>query len=140
MEHNQNPLTLEQLRQMDGQPVWIENEDQFGLVSVADAGAWKGTPFVRFCENGAGFEYNVEKRGLKLHACKPVDFDKWEPCAKCRSCFSCAHVVETKNDSRNACFWCDHMDKFKPMNFCSNCGRPLTQDARALMEKRIMED
>ena len=22
MEHNQNPLTLEQLRQMDGQPVW----------------------------------------------------------------------------------------------------------------------
>lgn len=61
----------------------------------------------------------------------------WEPCKTCRSCRSCMHVVESTRDSRGACFWCDHMNQFKPMNFCPHCGRPLTNEAWSIIEKRI---
>lgn len=68
---------------------------------------------------------------------KLIDRSAWEPCEKCRSCRSCAHVVESMNDSTGACFWCDHMNQFKPMNFCSACGRPLTDAAWDVLEKRL---
>lgn len=88
MKHNQEPLTLDQLRQLDGQPVWIEEAEQYGLVSVNPAGAWKGIPFVVFVYHGSKFEWNVESRGLKVYAQKPIDLDFWKPCERCRSCKS----------------------------------------------------
>ena len=150
MEHNQKPLTMEQLRKMGRQPVYVDILDAgktfirfpgWCKIEIEDAGTddeyanvwWPGSEV-----GDIGRTQDYGKTWL-AYACKPVDFEEWKPCAKCRSCFSCAHVVESINDSKHACFWCEHMDKFKPMNFCSNCGRPLTQDARALLEKRIME-
>lgn len=118
MEHEKKPLTLDQLRQMDGQPVWIEDEERFGLVSVAAAGAWKGIPFVRFCENGCGFEYNVETRGLKLYTYKPVGFEKW----RCGICEVPTHWME----------WSE-----AGYDYCPYCGRPLTPAAQELLERRL---
>ena len=149
MEHNQNPLTLEQLRQMDGQPVWIEDVGCFGLVSVADIGAFKGVPYVRFCKSVDSFKHNVEYRGLKLYACKPIDFDKWEPCELCirfGETDPCYKDMCFKINAPNCGYACGKFLKWKPAQarlqdskFCPECGRPLTQDARALLEKRIME-
>ena len=141
MEHEKKPLTLEQLRQMDGQPVWIEDVGCFGLVSVADIGAFKGVPYVRFCKSVDSFKHNVEYRGLKLYACKPINFDKWEPCEHCRpstwppDMFS-PHDFPVVD---NAIYYYDVDDGWEgeEINFCPWCGRPLTPAARELLERRL---
>ena len=138
MKHDNKPLTLEELRQMEGQPVWIASINplisQWAIVEYGDI------------DNVISFQDSKNELNLLVswygkawlaYAQKSIDFDKWEPCTKCRSCFSCAHVVESINDSKHAFFWCEHMDKFKPMNFCSNCGRPLTDEARQMLENRL---
>lgn len=148
MEHENKPLTLEQLREAGCDPLYFEVLDpertfirssgwcriEMMAVGTDDEQAniwWPGNEV-----NDIAFPEDYGEVWL-AYTCKPIDLDKWEPCAKCRSCFSCAHVVEPINDSKHACFWCEHMDKFKPMNFCPNCGRPLTPAAREMLERRL---
>ena len=73
-----NPLTLEQLREMDGQPVWCEDVGKWALVSVDNVGEWKGVPFALFMENGAKFNWNVEVRKLTLYSYPPAQ-QRWIP-------------------------------------------------------------
>lgn len=72
------PLTLNQLRKMDGQPVWCEDVEHWALVSVSDAGKWKGVPFALFEKNGARFEWNIEDHGLCMHPYPPAQ-QRWIP-------------------------------------------------------------
>lgn len=72
------PLTLNQLRKMDGQPVWCEDVERWALVSVSDAGKWKGVPFALFEKNGARFEWNIEDREMSLYS-YPPDQQQWIP-------------------------------------------------------------
>ena len=65
-------LTLDQLREMDGNPTWCEEVGKWALVSVSDAGKWKGIPFALFEENGARFEWNIEGRELSLYSSPPT--------------------------------------------------------------------
>lgn len=62
-----DPLTLEELRQMDGKPVWCVDKERYGLVSVESGGMWDGVPFFLSTENGIPMTLNVEQRGLTLH-------------------------------------------------------------------------
>lgn len=134
-----NPLTLEELRKMDGKPVWVQNLEH------PDRSQWRLCHWDRgkyLVLQGISIQgYLLEDYGETwlAYACEPPRLDRsaWKPCAKCRSCRSCIHVVESMNDSTGACFWCDHMNQFKPMNFCSNCGRPLTDAAWEMLEKRL---
>lgn len=73
-----NPLTLEQLREMDGQPVWDEDVERWALVSVSDAGKWKGVPFALFVRDGGRFEWNIEGRELSLYPYPPAQ-QRWIP-------------------------------------------------------------
>ena len=73
-----NPLTLEQLREMDGQPAWCEDVEHWALVSVDNVGGWKGVPFALFMENGAKFNWNVEIRKLTLYSYPPAHIDRSE--------------------------------------------------------------
>ena len=43
------PLTLEELREMDGEPAWWDDGDGscWGIISVDSAGMWGGIPFFR---------------------------------------------------------------------------------------------
>ena len=59
------PLTLEQLREMDGEPVWVEEVEHWALIDIEKGGQWDGAPFAVWAENGAKFTYNIE--GRKLH-------------------------------------------------------------------------
>lgn len=70
------PLTLEQLREMDGKPAWCEEVGKWALVSVSDAGKWKGIPFALFEENGARFEWNIEDREMSLYSYPPAQ-QRW---------------------------------------------------------------
>ena len=70
------PLTLEQLREMDGQPAWCEDVGRWAIVSVDNVGEWKGVPFALFMENGAKFNWNVEVRKLTLYSYPPAHIDR----------------------------------------------------------------
>lgn len=72
------PLTLEQLREMGGQLAWCEDVELWAIVSVSDAGRWKGVPFALFEKNGARFEWNIEDRELSLYPYPPAQ-QRWIP-------------------------------------------------------------
>ena len=73
-----NPLTLEQLREMDGQPAWCEDVGRWAIVSVSDAGKWKGVPFALFVRDGGRFECDIEDHGLCMHPYPPAQ-QRWIP-------------------------------------------------------------
>ena len=72
---NPQPLTIEELRQMNGEPVWVEefakrtDTTGWALVEVDDRGTYKGVPFVedRYCT------WNVITRGLHCYRHKPKE-------------------------------------------------------------------
>ena len=66
-----DPLTLDELRQMNGQPVWIDQENAWGFVAVDEVGLWAGKPFVVFRYKCINCNYDVEMRGLKCYRRKP---------------------------------------------------------------------
>ena len=59
------PLTLDELREMDGEPVWVEEVEHWALIDIKKGGQWDGTPFAVWKENWAEFTYNIKYR--KLH-------------------------------------------------------------------------
>lgn len=65
------PLTLEQLREMDGEPVWVEDVKHWALIDIEKGGQWDGVPFAVWAENGVKFNYNVESRGLHCYRRPP---------------------------------------------------------------------
>lgn len=73
-----NPLTLEQLREMDGQPAWCEDVERWALISVSDVGKWEGVPFALFVRDGGRFEWDIEDHGLCMHPYPPAQ-QRWIP-------------------------------------------------------------
>ena len=67
------PLTLEQLREMDGEPAWWDDGDGscWGIISVDSAGMWGGMPFFRGRWREVNFEYNIEERKMKIYRRPP---------------------------------------------------------------------
>lgn len=76
--HPGKPLTLDQLREMDGKPAWCEDVERWVLITVENAGSFKDIPFALFEENGARFEWNVEGRELSLYSYPPAQ-QQWIP-------------------------------------------------------------
>lgn len=64
-------LTLEELRQMQGQPVWCPEVEAYGIIKCDGKGPWKDKPFLHGSwynpenEISTDFEYDIEKRKLK---------------------------------------------------------------------------
>lgn len=65
------PLTLEELRELEGEPVWCEDYKLWGIVKVESKGPWANMPFLCGVYHSYGvatnFEYDIEKRGLTLY-------------------------------------------------------------------------
>lgn len=57
------PLTLEQLREMDGEPVWVEDVKHWALIDIEKGGQWDGVPFAVWAENGLDAFTQSAKRG-----------------------------------------------------------------------------
>lgn len=66
-----DPLTIEQLREMDGEPVWVEDVKHWALIDIEKGGQWDGVPFAIWAENGVKFTYNVESRNLHCYRRPP---------------------------------------------------------------------
>ncbi|WP_418434069.1 hypothetical protein [Anaerotignum lactatifermentans] len=65
------PLTLEQLREMDGEPVWVEDVKHWALIDIEKGGQWDDVPFAIWAENGMKFTYNIKNRGLHCYRRPP---------------------------------------------------------------------
>lgn len=125
------PLTLEQLREMDGHPVWVhvidhtvfsDKEDDFdgwGMCRKSWVRIWdsKRADIVHI-------DYDFENYGKTwlAYAYHPshIDREAWEPCRMCENPQSLNRFLE--------------MD----CRYCPKCGRPLTTSAWAELEKRLM--
>lgn len=62
-------LTIEELKQMAGEPVWCPDEEAYGIVICDNKGRYAGIPFLYgvWYHDGIGtkFEYNIIGRKLK---------------------------------------------------------------------------
>ena len=70
---NPKPLTVSELRKMDGEPVWVAEAESWGVVSVDADGQFKNIPFVngvfQDC-NTSSFCWNVKYRNLHCYRSK----------------------------------------------------------------------
>lgn len=143
------PLTIDQLRGMDGEPVLLvfdfELEPMISLIEyVQDANC------IILTNNLGGrseFYSDEELReyGIKVYAYQSVATDtdvgsalkEWEPCDECRNkcCFNC--LYDNLSMQSEPCNSCDG-DKWETKHlFCPNCGRPLTPEAWSMLEQRL---
>ena len=67
-----------------------------------------------------------------------IDREVWEPCEECKK-KSCENCQYSENLSCfEPCRSCENASGWRPMhNFCGECGRPLTPEAWAELEKRL---
>jgi len=61
------PLTLEELRLMEGRPAWCIELECWGIVTVDSAGQWAGVPFLLGRWREVQFNYDIQSRGLTLY-------------------------------------------------------------------------
>lgn len=71
-----------------------------------------------------------------------INRKKWEPCGECApNCFSCKNNNEDKKTIPSVCKECKNHSNYEhdpDYKFCSECGRPLTEQAWTELEKWIM--
>ena len=66
-------LTLKELRQMSGQPVWCKDLEVYGIIKCESKGRWSGKPFLvgvfYSSEYGVAhnFEYDIQRRKLTCY-------------------------------------------------------------------------
>ena len=81
----------------------------------------------------------ISKEMLKPDAKKQLRLDRsvWKPCRRCKTCQSCKSSICGLDDKSSECYDCDNMGNYEPMGFCPWCGRPLTDAAWKMLERRI---
>lgn len=142
------PLTLEELRKMELEPVWLitySSKNKIPRISqwalVASTSNYS-VSFVRVAVSGR-MEKKCEDYGKTwvafAHEPTRLDRSAWEPCRRCKTCESCKSSICSIDDKSSGCYDCDHMENYEPMGFCPWCGRPLTDAAWEMLEKRVEE-
>lgn len=143
------PLTLKELRQMELEPVWLitySSKNKIPRISqwalVASASNYS-VSFVRVAVSGR-MEKKCEDYGKTwiafAHEPPRIDSSAWEPCEWCGTCENCQHATAGENET--PCCYClsteeGIMNDFNPAGFCKYCGRPLTDAAWDMLEKRL---
>lgn len=122
-------LTVEQLREMDGHPVKVVHDEAakettpgfepLEMICLVEYVKSAGCVVLRNNVGGESEYYNdeeLEQDGLTVYPYYPprLDRSEWEPC-----------------------MWCVLNGQFGLNDYCSACGRPLTDEAWAELERRV---
>lgn len=135
MKHDNKPLTLEELKQMDGQPVWIE------IIPHPEESKWRlfeynSNDFMFF--SGMDFELcSLHNITWRAYAQKPIDLDDWTAEWKeytgadagfhyCSNCGQQAFNYEEDGEVIEVL-----------SNFCPSCGKAMNDEARKTLENRL---
>lgn len=133
------PLTLEQLREMHGRPVWVEFEDgSGGLWGIVHIAVFDQIIFANGLHCTIGMPYYGKT--YKAYDCPQAHIDQAALCGEWQGeadgyadgnlvydvwrCGDCGHVEET-----------DDPDLLP--RFCPSCGRAMTEDAWGVMKNRL---
>lgn len=138
------PLTLEQIREMVGKPAYLYIYDTaldsgWHIIKTVtkDKIIFRGwdTVYVPISSIGKCFD---------LYAYPPAHIDReaWEPCGRCeeKDCSNCAYGDDP--EGRSHCKNCEGESWWRSewtpyYDFCPWCGRPMTEHAWAELEKRV---
>lgn len=127
------PLTTEQLREMDGEPVWVEKLHRWGMVDGQDETAHVkgyGDIAIETFEDGGAYTCPTARIDREAWTAEWKEYDGADAgfhfCSKCKQqAFNYedgGEVVEVLSD------------------FCPSCARAMTPEALNKLEKRIMGD
>lgn len=137
MPHGE-PLTLEQLREMDGKPVWVEMKIFHKLTGWAIVHVDSDMEEIRLWRKcGDWIQFAADE--MEVYAYQPAHIDR-EAWGECESCFSCASCEYSSNPYWEfPCNKCSggKREYYDPLNFCPECGRPLTEEGWAMLEKKL---
>lgn len=142
------PLTLEQLRGMDGKcvKVVVDGVEPLEMLALVEVPKDEDCVLLRNNLGGVSEFYSdddLREDGVKVYAYPPAHIDReaWEPCGRCRP-------VENELDRFSGheflidgaeIYFYDSEDGWEgeEIRFCPWCGRPLTEEAWAELEKRV---
>lgn len=144
------PLTLEQLREMDGQPVWIVEYPDWGHWELSeDANDYivdRNLNFYGMKHDDPDGRYGLHKLGWLAYSYPPahIDRSKWGPCEFC----GYTEYPDKKFYPKNGyLFYAGftkqyaadefHEEETEDVRYCPKCGRPLTEEAWAELERRL---
>ena len=133
------PLTLERLREMDGQPVRMED-----LTGGTLWNQW--IIFERHTDDGfiprGGGYFGCDSYGVKwlAYAYLPIDREKWT--AEWEEDGECHHkpyrVRDAEKWKKYKCSKCGYKaGRRTSQKYCPSCGRAMTPEAWELLEKRL---
>lgn len=147
MQEAGEPLSLEQLREMDGKPVWIVEYPDWGHWELSeDAEDYlcdRDTDLYGFMSDLDG-EAGFHELGWLAYPYPPahIDRSKWEACDHCKkACWNCNHNLLCCEGNDKECDDCVNQSKWEFLayqNYCPKCGRPLTEEAWVELERRVM--
>lgn len=146
------PLTLEQLREMDGLPVRVVHS------KTKDWGIYSYAALV-FVDYNRGIVLLTNKMGDRTVALRDedsfyrervvvfpyiipdeshIDRNSWWECfTKPNTCESCEVYLKGSEERKSICSDCHERSRYIQADFCPRCGKPLTEKAWDEMEKRV---
>lgn len=128
------PLTLEQLREMDGWPVYLPEVNCWALVTKDVFATLLTFPDGERCSANDWYE-QVGPAYTFHSAC--IDREAWKPCGECApNCSWCKNNDESSRTTPKVCRECKRHSNYEPeYKFCCECGRPLTEEAWAIWRR-----
>ena len=124
---------------MDGQPVWIMESPDWGhwelSEDAADYLADRDTSLYGITYPAHDCKGGVHQLRWIAYAYPPAHIDReaWEPCGLCGTLndeIMCRFSKKTEYDQSTT-------SRYAMARFCPNCGRPLTEETWAELEKRV---
>lgn len=140
------PLTLEQLREMDGQPVWIVEAPYWGHWELSeDAEDYildRDPDLYGLTYPDPDGKGGLHKLGWLAYAHPPAHSDREAWTADWVEDGDCHHkpyrVRDTAKWKKYKCSKCGYKaGRRNSRNYCPSCGRAMTPEAWAELEKRI---